>query len=116
LVKAISAEFKGDWERQSIAKYPHLQREFQKTQERIRKAQRDEKAGRRVSRTRDEQIEFFKRQIELLNRENADLKKQLAEAETRLAKWRHNALMHRITVRMLDQPMQENDRGRSDKA
>jgi hypothetical protein len=51
LVKAISAEFKGDWERQSIAKYPHLQREFQKTQERIRKAQRDEKAGRRVSRT-----------------------------------------------------------------
>jgi hypothetical protein len=51
-----------------------------------------------------------------LNRQNADLTKALSESEARLARWRHNALLHRITVRMLAAPLQENDRGRSDRA
>jgi hypothetical protein len=32
-----------------------------------------------------------------------------------MARWRHNAFLHRVTVEQLDEPMQENDRGRSDR-
>lgn len=115
LMAAINSEFHGKWVRAAVAKYPDLQRAFSETQERLRKEAlgKGKKAGR-VRRTRDEEIEYLKKQIELLKRENADVKGQLAETQARLGRWRHNAVMHRITVRQLDAPMQENNRGRSD--
>jgi hypothetical protein len=32
-----------------------------------------------------------------------------------MARWRHNAYLHRMTIEQIDEPLQENDRGRSDR-
>jgi hypothetical protein len=53
--------------------------------------------------------------IEYLQRENEDLKRKLAEADAQMARWRHNSAMAKISLPVLDEPLQENNRGRSDR-
>ncbi|MHC2415694.1 hypothetical protein ACVJGC_008285 [Bradyrhizobium diazoefficiens] len=117
LMKLLSQRYGGTWTRQAIAKHSDLQGAFTKRQEEIRKFKRDKakSAGKRVSRTRDEEVAYLKKQLELVNRENADLKQRLEKAEARMTLMRHNAFLHRVLPHQLDEPFQENDRGRSDK-
>jgi hypothetical protein len=117
LMELIGRTYHGKWTRAAVAKYPDLQDAFSHRSGEIRKFKRDQAkaGGRRVAKTRDDELAYLKDQIGLLNRENGDLKRRIAETDARLARWRHNALMHRMTVRQLDTPLQENDRGRSDR-
>jgi hypothetical protein len=114
LMEVINHQYGGDWARQTISNHDDLQDAFTKRQEKIRAFRRDKakQAGRRVSRTRDEEVAYLKKQIELLNRENVDLKRRLEEQEDRMNRWRRNAFLHRMTPHQLDAPMQENDRDR----
>jgi len=113
----IRARFGGKWTRQAVAKHKTLQKAFSKRQDEIRAFRREKtkNAGRRVARTRDEEVAYLKKQIELLNRENADLEQRIEIFYARMNRWRHNAFLHRMTPHQLDAPMQENDRGRSDR-
>jgi hypothetical protein len=113
----VRVRYGGEWTRQAVAKHEDLQEAFTKRQKKIRDFRRAkaQNTGRRVARTRDEEVAYLKKQVELLNRENADLKQQSVVLHARLNRWRHNAFLHRVTPHQLDAPMQENDRGRSDK-
>lgn len=113
LMAVINNEFKGEWAPQSIAKHADLQRLFQLTKERVRTAAANKAKGKK-KRPVDSTAEFFEHQIDLLKRENADLKTRLAETEARMARWRKNASLNRVSVAMLDAELQHNDRGRSD--
>jgi hypothetical protein len=117
LMELVGRTYHGKWTRAAVAKHPELQDAFSLRSGELRKFKRDQAkgAGRRVPKTQDEEMAYLKDQIGLLNRENGDLKRRIAETDARLARWRHNALMHRMTVRQLDTPLQENDRGRSDR-
>jgi hypothetical protein len=117
LMELIGRTYHGKWTRAAVAKHPKLQDAFRLRSGEIRKFKRDQakRPGRRAPKTRDEEMAYLKDQIGLLNRENGDLKRRIAETDARLARWRHNALMHRMTVKQLDTPLQENDRGRSDR-
>lgn len=117
LMDLLGRTYHGKWTRAAVAKHPKLQDAFSTRHEEIRKFKRAkaQNAGRRVARTRDEEVAYLKKQVDLLNRENADLKQQLEKAAIRMNRWRHNAFLHRMTPHQLDAPMQENDRGRSDR-
>lgn len=117
LMEVINFRYGGNWTRQAVAKHKDLQKAFTKRQKEIQVHLRTkaQNAGRRVARTRDEEVAYLKKQIDLLNVENADLKQQLKKADARMNLWRHNAFLHRMTPHQLDAPMQENDRGRSDR-
>lgn len=117
LMDLINARYSGKWKRQTVQKHGFLQEAFtlrQKDQlEHRHKAAK--KAGKRIARPRNVEVAYLKSQIELLFKEVADLKVQVVICENRLARWRHNALMHRMTIAQLDEELQENDRGRSDR-
>jgi hypothetical protein len=117
LMEVINYTYGGNWTRQAVAKHSDLQEAFTKRQKQIQVFRREKgkNAGRRVSRTRDEEVAYLKKQVDLLNQEKADLKQQLEKAAARMNRWRHNAFLHRMTPHQLDAPMQENDRGRSDR-
>lgn len=117
LMEFINVRYGGKWTRQAVAKHKKLQKAYTKRQKEIIDFRRDKASskGKRVARTRDQEVAYLKKQIELLNRENADLKKQIETAGRRMNLWRHNAFLHRMTPHQLDAPMQENDRGRSDR-
>lgn len=117
LMKVLSQRYGGTWTRQAIAKHTDLQDAFTERQKEIKAFRRAKakNAGKRVSRTRDEEVAYLRKQMELLNKENADLKQRLEKAESRMTLMRHNAFLHRVLPHQLDAPMQENDRGRSDK-
>lgn len=116
LMAVINHRYGGKWTRQAVAKHPKLQKAFTARQAEIRAHLRAKakNAGKRISRTRDEEVAYLKKQLQLVNRENDDLKKRLEDAGERMALWRHNAFLHRMTPQQLDTPRQENDRGRSD--
>jgi len=59
-------------------------------------------------------IEFLEHQVQNLTDENLKLRIKLATTEARMARWRQNAFLHQLTIKQLDEDMQENDRGRSD--
>jgi hypothetical protein len=112
LLPILNKEFHGDWPRQSLAKHAKIQTAFQSKKEALRQARLK---GPRKGRTADSTVEYLDKQVRLLTEENADLKGRLRDQEVRMARWRHNAFLHRVTVEQLDEPMQENDRGRSDR-
>jgi hypothetical protein len=118
LMDLLNRRYGGEWTRQAVAKHDFLQEAFTLRQTDIaaaRQGKTAKKAGQRKTRTRDEEVAYLKQQLELANKEVTDLKVQLGIAENRMARWRHNAQMHRVTIRQLDAPLQENDRGRSDR-
>lgn len=117
LMKVINFRYGGEWTRQAVAKHEDLQKAFTKRQKQVVSFRRDKakNVGRRIARTRDEEMAYLKKQIDLLNRENVDLQQRLDKAAARMNLWRHNAFLHRMTPHQLDAPMQENDRGRSDR-
>lgn len=112
LLPVVNKEFRGDWQRQSLAKHPKILRAFQLKKEELRQAKL---SGQRKTSTADSTVEYLKTQVRELTEENEGLKAKLAEYETRMARWRHNAYLHRVTIEQLDAPLQENDRGRSDR-
>jgi hypothetical protein len=112
LLPVLNDEFRGDWQRQSLAKHPKIQKAFQTKKEELRLAKL---SGPRKSRTTDSTVEYLSKQVRALTEENAGLRAKLGEYEARMARWRHNAYLHRVTVEQLDEPLQENDRGRSDR-
>lgn len=112
LLPILNKEFHGDWQRQSLAKHSKIQTAFQRKKEELRQARLK---GPRKSRTADSTVEYLDKQVRLLTEENADLKGKLRDQEARMARWRYNAFLHRVTVEQLDEPMQPNDRGRSDR-
>lgn len=116
LMAVINHRYGGKWTRQAVAKHPKLQKTFTKTRAKVQAHLRAKamNAGKRISRTRDEQMAYLKTQLELVNQENENLKQRLETAGERMALWRHNAFLHRMTPQQLDAPRQENDRGRSD--
>lgn len=117
LMGVINVRYGGTWTRQAVAKHKKLQKAYTKRQKEIvdfRRAKASGK-GKRVARTRDQEVVYLKKQIDLLNQENEDLKRQLETAGRRMNLWRNNAFLHRMTPQQLDAPMQENDRGRSDR-
>ncbi|MGY4595657.1 hypothetical protein ACVWXL_003403 [Bradyrhizobium sp. GM22.5] len=117
LMEVLGREYGGKWTRQAVAKHKLLQEAFTKRQEKIRefKRQKASSAGKRVARTRDEEIAYYKKQIELQKQEIADLKQRIEKSDARMALWKHNAFLHRMLPLQLDRPRQENNRGRSDK-
>jgi hypothetical protein len=112
LLPILNKEFHGDWQRQSLAKHDKIQTAFQRKKEELRQALLKDP---QKSRTANSTVEYLNKQLRLLTEENADLKGRLRDQEARMARWRHNAFLHRVTVEQLDEPMQENDRGRSDR-
>jgi hypothetical protein len=117
LMEVINLRYGGKWTRQAVAKHKKLQKAFTKRRKEIQTHVRAkaENAEKRFARTRDEEVAYLKKQIELLNRENADMQQRLETAGERMSLWRHNAFLHRMTPQQLDAPRQENDRGRSDR-
>lgn len=117
LMEVIGLRYGGKWTRQAVAKHKKLQKAYTKRQKEIVDFRREKarSKNKRVARTRDEQVAYLKKQLELVVQENEDLKKQLKIAERRMNLWRKNAFLHRMTPQQLDAPMQENDRGRSDR-
>lgn len=117
LMAVVNHRFQGDWKRQTLAKHKLLQDAFSKRHDEVSDYLREQAKnnGKRVSRTRDEEVEYLKKQLQLVNRENEDLKQRLKVAGERMDLWRHNAFLHRMTPQQLDAPRQENDRGRSDR-
>jgi hypothetical protein len=112
LLPVLDKEFRADWQRQSLAKHPKIQRALQLKKEELRQSKL---IGLRKSHTADSTTEYLNKQISALTEQNEGLKAKLRECEMRLARWRHNAYLHRVTIEQLDEPMQENDRGRSDR-
>jgi hypothetical protein len=112
LLPVLNKEFRGDWQRQSLAKHRKIQTAFQAKKEELREAK---SIGPLKSRTADSTVEYLNKQVRALTEENAGLKAKLGEYEARMARWRHKAYLHRVTVEQLDEPLQENDRGRSDR-
>jgi chromosome segregation ATPase len=112
-MEVINAEFKGNWRPQAVAKHPELQSLYTATLERLRK-EKDQIAGKKPK-TVDATTAVLQDRIDHLQRENEDLKNKLAEIEGRLNRWRRNAAMNRIRISLLDEPLQENNRGRSDR-
>ncbi|TWH99782.1 hypothetical protein IQ17_05082 [Bradyrhizobium daqingense] len=120
LMDLIGARYHGKWTRQALAKYDDLQDAFTKrlgqVEEAMAKAKPKDGKKPRKARTRDEQVEYLKRQLDAANKEIVDLKVQYAILDNRMARWRKNALGRGMTVAQLDKKLQENDRGRSDKS
>ncbi|MEY9397448.1 hypothetical protein ABIF79_003823 [Bradyrhizobium japonicum] len=119
LMDLISARYRGKWTRQALAKYDDLQDAFTKRRgevlEAMAKAKPKDGKKPRKARTRDEQVEYLKRQLDAANKDIDDLKVKYAILDNRMARWRKNALVRGMTVAQLDEQLQENDRGRSDK-
>jgi hypothetical protein len=114
LVEAANKEFQANWTRQSLANHDKIQQAFQRKKDDLRKARQTGKPAK-VRRTADTTVDYLDRTVRTLQAENDDLRKKLVEYEARFARWRHNAYLHRLTVEQLDEPLQENDRGRSDR-
>jgi hypothetical protein len=116
LMALLGKRYGGTWTRQAVSKHEFLQDAFTKKQEEILEYRRKKanEAGKRVARTRDEEVAYLKQQLQATNQEITDLKVQLGIVEDRMARWRHNALNH-MTFRQLDEKLQENDRRRSDR-
>jgi hypothetical protein len=115
LMDVINARYHGNWTRQAVASKKDLQKAFTKRQKEIREANPKGAKKARKTRTRDEEVVYLKRQLDAANKEIDDLRVQVGIVENRLARWRKNALAHRMTIAQLDEPLQENDRGRSDR-
>lgn len=111
LLPVLNKEFRGDWQRQSLAKHPKILRAFQAKKKDLRQA----KLTGRKPPTADSTVEYLKIQVRALTEEIEGLKAKLAQYEIRMARWRHNAYLHRVTIEQLDAALQENDRGRSDR-
>jgi hypothetical protein len=114
LMKVINKEFHGEWRPASVANHPELQSLYSATKDRIRKEQEKQDAGK-TRKPVDATVTILQNRIDLLQRENGHLKRQVEEYETRLNRWRKNAALNRIPISRLDEPLQENDRGRSDR-
>jgi hypothetical protein len=115
VMSVVNARYHGDWVRQTLQKYDELQTAFTDRKEKVdaaiaAAAAKAGKKKRRKSRTRDEQVEYLNRQLEASNKEIVDLKVQLGIVENRIARWRHNARAHGLTIAQLDAPQQENNR------
>jgi hypothetical protein len=108
----VQKSFGTGWHRQSLFAHPQIAAAFQAKKLELRKAA---KTGRRPKRrTSDGTILYLEQQIRDATEEISELKKLLAEREAQLARWRHNAFLHGVSVAQLDEPLLPNDRGRSD--
>jgi hypothetical protein len=114
LMEKINKEFGGKWSAWSVGKHPKLQEYFQITKDRIRKEKADRAAGMKPKLV-EGTTAVLQDRLKHLQRENEDLKKRLAESEARLARWRTNAALNKIRISLLDEKLQENNRGRSDR-
>jgi hypothetical protein len=114
LMVDINKEFGGNWRYQSIAKHEDLQALFTATQKRTR-AEGDKKAAGKLRKPVDATVTVLQNRIEFLERETEHQKAAIATLEARLNRWRANAVLNRFPVSKLDEPLQENDRGRSDR-
>lgn len=115
LMSVINRRYHGDWTRQAVAAKKDLQRAFTKRLGEIREANPKGAKKARKTRTRDEEVVYLKRQLDAANKEIDDLKVKYAILENRLTRWRHNALEAKMTIADLDEPVQENNRRRSDR-
>jgi hypothetical protein len=109
LLPILNKEFHGDWQRQSLAKHAKIQTAFQRKKEELRQARLK---GPRKGRTADSTVEYLNKQVRLLTEENADLKGKLRDQEARMARWRHNAFLHRVTIEQLG-ARPDRDRGQA---
>jgi hypothetical protein len=107
VVAAANREFKANWTRQSLAFHDKIQKAFREKKKDLAKAKPARRSG-------DITVEFLEHQVRKLTDENLQLRIKLATTEARMARWRQNAFLHRLTIEQLDEDMQENDRGRSD--
>lgn len=114
LMKSINKEFGGEWRSASVAKHPELQSLYSATKDRLQK-ERDKQGAGKARKPVDATVIVLQNRIDHLQRENEHLKRQVDEYATRLNRWRKNAVLNRIPISRLDEPLQENDRGRSDR-
>jgi uncharacterized NAD(P)/FAD-binding protein YdhS len=114
LMEKINKEFGGKWSAWAVGKHPKLQEYFQITKHRIRKEKADRAAGKKPKIV-EGTTSVLQDRVKHLQRVNEDLKKLLAECEARLARWRTNAALNKVRISLLDEKLQENNRGRSDR-
>lgn len=116
VVAAVDKEFEAGWTRQTLShpvNHKKILKAFQDKKVELRNAR--EAGGAAASKSADSRVQYLERAVHDLTEENAALKVQIAERDARLARWRENAYLHRLTLEMLDAPLQTNDRGRSDR-
>lgn len=108
VVAAANKEFKASWRRQSLAAHKKIVNAFQEKRIELKKPRAKPTFG-------DSTLDYYERIVRKLTEENMALRTKLQEAEARMARRRHNAYLHRMTLEQLDEPMQENDRGRTER-
>lgn len=103
---------KGEWKRQTLAKYPALQSAFQDTKRRLERERQENKTGKRAKlkagadEVLQERIAFLERRAREVEEENRQLKE-------RFARWQHNAFAFGMTLQQLDRPLLPIDRGQA---
>lgn len=112
LTAEVNKRFRAKWHRQSLANHKRILKAFQDKKLELRKAARE--LGRSRGKSGESTVEYLRRQLRDAQEYAQELKGQLDAANARFARWQHNAYLLRIDVALLDRPLQENDRGRTD--
>lgn len=100
------------WTRQGLASHDKIKLAFQHRKEELRDIKLGKKRKRRqVSADYQSMAKYVQGVDEVLQ----NLQHRVEVLEARFARWRQNAYLHRMSVEQLDAPLQENDRGRSDR-
>jgi hypothetical protein len=112
VVLEIQRRLKRNWTRQALASHSKIKLAFQHKKEDLKNAKLDRRPRHRRIDADYQRMETFARDItEAVEK----LREKVEFLEARFARWRHNAYLHRLTVEQLDAPLQENDRGRTDR-
>jgi hypothetical protein len=111
LVKEVGSRL-GNWTRQGLASHDKIKLAFQHRKEELRSIKLGKKRKRRqVGADYQAMAKYVQGVDEVLE----NLQKRVEVLEARFARWRQNAYLHRVSMEQLDAPLQENDRGRSDR-
>ncbi len=112
IVATVQRELKREWTRQALASHDKIKLAFQHKKEELKNAKLGKRRIRRKSDADYHAMAKFNQDVgELVE----NLRKRIEILEARFARWRQNAYLHRLTIEQLDAPLQENDRGRSDR-
>ena len=112
VVAEVNKRFGTNWHRQSLESKERIKKAFQAQKQSLREDAAKTRA--RKGRAGESTAQYLQRQLREANERADRLERDLIESRARLARWQHNAYLHGLSVEMLDAPLQQNDRGRSD--
>jgi hypothetical protein len=112
---------KAEWKRQTLAKYPALQKAFQDTKRRLarekeeREQQARAKAGKpaKTYRPKLDSDEFIRERINFLEGRVRELEDENDRLKQLFVRWQRNAFAAGITLQQLDSPLLPIDRGQA---